>query len=130
MKKIFIIIFIACFTSPVLAQPNIQDATSEVDRPYEQEAEDALYTEPGTPVIESEKTAEEEKGGSTVVLTDFGNRKINVIKAVRKIKDCGLKEAKDIVGSVPSIVVENVTLEEAQEVKAELEKAGGYAEIE
>jgi large subunit ribosomal protein L7/L12 len=73
--------------------------------------------------------AEEEKAEFDVVLTGFGDKKIQVIKAVREVTNLGLKEAKDLVEGVPKAVKEKITKEEAGKVKQKLEEAGGTAEI-
>ncbi len=65
----------------------------------------------------------------TVTLTSFGEKKVGVIKVIRAITGLGLKEAKDLVMAVPSVVKEAVPKEEAEKIKAELEEAGGSAEI-
>ncbi len=77
-------------------------------------------------------TAEaEEKSAYNVVITNAGDKKINVIKAIRSIKpDLGLKEAKDLTDSLPATVAENVKTEEAKEMKATLEEAGATAELQ
>jgi large subunit ribosomal protein L7/L12 len=64
-----------------------------------------------------------------VVLTSFGEKKVGVIKAVRAITGLGLKEAKDAVEGVPNTLKEGVTKDEAEEIKKQLEEAGGSAEI-
>jgi len=64
-----------------------------------------------------------------VILTAIGDRKIQVIKAVRSITGLGLKEAKAVVDAVPSPIKEGVPMEEAEGVKTELEEAGAVAEI-
>ena len=64
-----------------------------------------------------------------VVLTNFGDKKIGVIKEVRAITGLGLKEAKEMVEGVPSKVKEGVSKEEAEEAKKKLEEAGATAEI-
>lgn len=64
-----------------------------------------------------------------VVLTGFGDKKIGVIKEVRGITGLGLKEAKEVVESVPSKVKEGVSKEEAEEAKKKLEDAGASVEI-
>jgi len=64
-----------------------------------------------------------------VILTAIGDRKIQVIKAVRSITGLGLKEAKAVVDAVPSPIKEGVPMEEAEGVKTELEEAGAIAEI-
>ena len=63
------------------------------------------------------------------ILTGFGDKKIQVIKAVREVTNLGLKEAKDLVEGVPKAVKEKVTKEEAGKVKQKLQEAGGTAEI-
>jgi large subunit ribosomal protein L7/L12 len=73
--------------------------------------------------------AEEEQAEFDVVLTGFGDKKIQVIKAVREVTNLGLKEAKDLVEGVPKAVREKVTKEEAGKIKQKLEEAGGTAEI-
>ena len=73
--------------------------------------------------------AEEEKAEFDIVLTGFGDKKIQVIKAVREVTNLGLKEAKDLVEGVPKAVKEKVTKEEAGKIKQKLEEAGGTAEI-
>lgn len=67
----------------------------------------------------------EEKTSFNVELTGAGENKINVIKAVRELTSLGLKEAKDIVDSAPKMLKENVSKEEAEEVKKKIEAAGG-----
>ena len=73
--------------------------------------------------------AEAEKDTFDVVLTAFGDKKINVIKEVRAITSLGLKEAKDLVESAPKPVKEGVGKDEAEEVKAKLEGAGATVEL-
>ena len=71
-----------------------------------------------------------EKTEFTVVLTDAGDKKINVIKEVRGLRaDLGLKEAKDLVEGAPQNVVENVSKQVAEEVKKKLEEAGASVSI-
>ena len=77
---------------------------------------------------ESEAAAEE-KTEFDVILTSFGEKKINVIKEVRSITGLGLKEAKEAVESAPKAIKEGVSKEEAEEVKKKLEEAGANAEI-
>ncbi|HHB83741.1 MAG TPA: 50S ribosomal protein L7/L12 [Devosia sp.] len=73
--------------------------------------------------------AAEEKSEFDVVLTSFGEKKINVIKEVRGITGLGLKEAKELVEGAPKAVKEGVSKAEADEVKAKLEEAGASVEI-
>ena len=76
-----------------------------------------------------EAAAEEEKDFFDVVLTAFGEKKINVIKEVRAITQLGLKEAKDLVESAPKAVKEGVSKSEAEELKKQLEGAGATVEL-
>lgn len=69
--------------------------------------------------------ADEGSSTATVELTDAGANKIAVIKAVKEALGLGLKEAKDLVDGAPSVVKENVSKDEANELKAKLEEAGG-----
>jgi large subunit ribosomal protein L7/L12 len=71
----------------------------------------------------------EEKTEFTVVLTDVGANKINVIKAVREVTSLGLKEAKDLVDGAPKTVKEGVNKEEAATIKKKFEDAGAKVEI-
>ena len=73
--------------------------------------------------------AVEEKTEFDVILTGFGDKKLNVIKAVREITGLGLKEAKDMVEGCPKPVKEGVSKEDAEKIKADLEAAGASVEI-
>lgn len=73
---------------------------------------------------------EEEKTSFTVVLKEFGANKIQVIKEVRAITELGLKEAKDLVESAPKPIKENVSKDEAEEMKKKLEAQGAKVEIQ
>lgn len=71
----------------------------------------------------------EEKTEFNVVLTAFGDKKINVIKVVRAHTGLGLKEAKDLVDGAPSVVKEGVSKDEAEKIKKELEESGASVEL-
>ena len=73
--------------------------------------------------------AADDKDSFDVVLTGFGDKKINVIKEVRAITGLGLKEAKDLVEGVPKPIKEGATKEEGEEIKTKLEEAGATGEI-
>jgi large subunit ribosomal protein L7/L12 len=77
----------------------------------------------------AEPEAVEEQTEFTVTLTQVGDSKINVIKAVREITGLGLKEAKDLVDASPKAVKENVNKEEAATIAQKLKDAGATAEI-
>ena len=72
----------------------------------------------------------EEKTSFDVILAAFGDKKIQVIKAVRSLTSLGLKEAKDLVESCPKPLKEGVTKEEADKIKADIEAAGGAVTVE
>ena len=73
--------------------------------------------------------AVEEQTEFTVMLAGAGDKKIEVIKEVRAITGLGLKEAKDLVEAAPKAVKESVTKDEAEKIKAQLEKAGAKVEL-
>ena len=77
----------------------------------------------------SETPQEEEKTEFNVTLKSFGEKKIEVIKAVREVTTLGLKQAKDLVEAAPQLLKENVSKEEAATVKQKLEAAGATVEI-
>lgn len=73
--------------------------------------------------------AAEEKTEFDIVLTAAGDKKVNVIKAVRSLTGLGLKEAKDLVDGAPSTIKEAASKEEAEAAKKELEEAGATVEL-
>ena len=75
------------------------------------------------------EAAAEEKTEFDLILTSFGEKKINVIKEIRAITGLGLKEAKEFVESCPKAVKEGISTEEAEKIKKKLEEAGASAEI-
>jgi large subunit ribosomal protein L7/L12 len=81
---------------------------------------------PGKP---AEAPSEEEKTEFTVTLKSFGEKKIEVIKAVREVTTLGLKQAKDLVEAAPQVVKEGVPKEEAETARQKLEAAGATVEV-
>ncbi len=75
------------------------------------------------------QAAEEEQTEFDVILTEVGEKKIQVIKAIRAVTSLGLKEAKAVVDGAPNAVKEGVSKEEAEDVKKQLEEAGATVEI-
>ena len=71
----------------------------------------------------------EEKTEFDVILTGFGDKKLNVVKAVKEITGLGLKEAKEMVDGAPSTVKEGVSKEEAESIQKALEEAGAVVEL-
>lgn len=85
-----------------------------------------------TPIEQTEgkKSTEEEKSAYDVVIATAGENKINLIKAIREIRqDIGLKEAKDMTENLPAILTEGMKIEEAQEAKKKLEETGAKVEL-
>lgn len=81
---------------------------------------------PSQPV---EAPPEEEKTEFSVTLKSFGEKKIEVIKAVREVTTLGLKQAKDLVEAAPQVIKEGISKEEANTIKQKLEAAGATVEI-
>jgi len=84
---------------------------------------------PGSNGAAAAEESAEEQTEFDVVLSAFGDKKINVIKAVRSVTDLGLREAKEFVESAPQTLKEAVTKDEADSIKAALEEAGATVEI-
>ncbi|MHC1578233.1 MAG: 50S ribosomal protein L7/L12 [Dehalococcoidia bacterium] len=81
------------------------------------------------PGAEAAAPPAEEKTEFTVALKSFGEKKIEVIKAVREVTTLGLKQAKDLVEAAPQVVKEAVSKEEAEAIKKKLEAAGASVEV-
>ena len=81
------------------------------------------------PAAAADAGGAEEQTEFDVVLSSFGEKKVSVIKAVRAITSLGLKEAKDLVESAPAPIKEGVPKDEAEELKKQLEDAGGTVEV-
>lgn len=77
-----------------------------------------------------EEEAAEAKSSYNIMLTSAGDKKIDVIKAVREVSGLGLAESKEVVDSAPKMVKENVPAEEAEEAKKKLEEAGATIELQ
>jgi large subunit ribosomal protein L7/L12 len=93
----------------------------------------AVAAAPATPAAApsqpAEAALEEEKTEFSVTLRSIGERKIEVIKAIREVTDLGLKQAKDFVEAAPQLIKEAVSKEEANVIKQKLEAAGAVVEI-
>ena len=85
---------------------------------------------PGAASASAAPEEEKEKTTFTVLLKQFGDKKIQVIKEVRAITELGLKEAKDLVESAPKPIKENISKEEAEELKKKLEAVGAVVELQ
>jgi len=84
---------------------------------------------PGAAAAGGDAAAAVEKDEFTVVLTQGGEKKIQVIKVVRELTGLGLKEAKELVDSAPKAVKEGITKDQAEEIKQKIEEAGGTVEL-
>jgi large subunit ribosomal protein L7/L12 len=89
----------------------------------------AVAAAPGAGAGDGAAPAEEEQTAFTVSLDAAGDKKIQVIKVVRAVTGLGLKEAKELVDNAPSNIKEGVAKEEADQVKAQLEEAGGIVSL-
>jgi large subunit ribosomal protein L7/L12 len=89
----------------------------------------AMAAMPGMAASAAAVEEEEEQTEFDVILTTFGDKKIQVIKAVRKLTDLGLKEAKEVVDNAPSTILEKVSKATAAEAKAALEAEGATVEV-
>lgn len=111
-----------------LSVMEISDLVKELEDKWGVEASAAVTVAAG-PAVGGGAAAVEEQTEFNVVLTGFGDKKIQVIKAVREQTGLGLKEAKDLVEGVPSNVKEGLSKEDAAKVKEALEAAGATVEL-
>jgi len=89
----------------------------------------AVAAQPGAPGAGAPAEAAEEKTSFDVILTAAGDKKIQVIKAIREITSLGLKEAKELVDNAPKPVKTGVSKDEAEAIKAKLEEQGASVEL-
>ncbi len=106
----------------------ISDLVGELEEKWGVEASAAVAVAAG-PAAAGGGAEEEEQTEFDVMLTSFGDKKIQVIKAVREHTGLGLKDAKDLVESAPAAVKEGVDKDEAEKVKEALEAAGASVEL-
>jgi large subunit ribosomal protein L7/L12 len=108
---------------------DLNNLVKALEEHYGVSAAAAAVRRPPPPVAAPAAEAAEEQTEFDVVLTTVGDKKINVIKAVREVTSLGLKEAKDLVESAPATVKEAVSKDEAEEIKKKFEEAGASIEI-
>jgi len=101
----------------------VVDLISAMEEKFGVSAAAAVAAAPGA------AAAVEEQTEFNVIMTSFGENKVNVIKAVRAITGLGLKEAKDMVEGVPSTVKEGIGKKEAEDFKKQLEEAGAKVDL-
>ena len=107
----------------------LSELIKDVEDKFGVSASAAVAVAAPTAGASGEEAASEEKTEFDVMLASFGEKKVGVIKAVRAITALGLKEAKDLVEAVPSVVKEGVNKDESEEIKKKLEEAAATVEI-
>ncbi|MFP4686691.1 MAG: 50S ribosomal protein L7/L12 [bacterium] len=105
----------------------LSDLVSAIEERFDVEAAPVAGAVAAAPAAGGEE--EKKSDVVDVILTDFGDSKIKVIKEVRAVTDLGLKEAKTLVEGAPNPVKEGLTSEDAEEVKERLEAAGASVEL-
>ena len=108
---------------------DVVDLVSAMEEKFGVSAAAAVAAAPVAAGAGGGEAAVEEKDEFEVVLAGAGDKKVNVIKAVRGITGLGLKEAKALVDEAPSSIKEGVTKDEAEEFKKQLEEAGATVEL-
>jgi large subunit ribosomal protein L7/L12 len=108
---------------------DINDLVQELEEKFGITAMAAPVAVAGAAAGGAGEAAAEEKTEFEAVLTAVGDKKINVIKAVREVTSLGLKEAKDLVEAAPKAIKEGVNKEEAEAIKKKFEEAGATVEI-
>ena len=107
----------------------LSELIKDVEDKFGVSASAAVAVAAPTAGVSGEEAADEEKTEFDVMLASFGEKKVGVIKAVRALTALGLKEAKDLVEAVPSVIKEGVNKDESEEIKKKLEEAGATVEI-
>ncbi|MBK89529.1 MAG: 50S ribosomal protein L7/L12 [Gammaproteobacteria bacterium] len=107
----------------------VVDLISDMEEKFGVSAAAAVAAAPAAGAAAGDAGAAEEKDEFDVVLAGAGDKKVNVIKAVRAITGLGLKEAKALVDEAPSPVKEGATKDEAEDFKKQLEEAGATVEL-
>lgn len=106
----------------------VVDLISAMEQKFGVSAAAAVAAAPAAAGAAVEAPAEE-KTEFDVVMSSFGENKVNVIKVVRALTGLGLKEAKDLVEGAPSTIKEGVSKNEAEDIKKKLEEAGAKVEV-
>jgi large subunit ribosomal protein L7/L12 len=107
----------------------VVDLISDMEEKFGVSAAAAVAAAPAAGAAVGDAGAAEEKDEFDVMLTGAGEKKVNVIKAVRAITGLGLKEAKALVDEAPSPIKEGATKDEAEDFKKQLEEAGATVEL-
>jgi len=112
-----------------IAEMSVMDVVSLVEAMEEKFGVSAAAAVAAAPAAAGEAAAVEEQTEFDVVLTGPGEKKVNVIKAVRELTGLGLKEAKEMVDSAPSVIKEAASKDDANAAKTKLEEAGASVEL-
>jgi len=112
-----------------IAEMSVMDVVALVDAMEEKFGVSAAAAAVAAPAAAADAAAVEEQDEFEVVLTSFGEKKVNAIKVVRSVTGLGLKEAKELVDSVPSTVKEGASKDDAEDIKKQLEEAGASVEL-
>lgn len=112
-----------------IAEMSVMDVVALVEAMEEKFGVSAAAAAVAVPAAAADAAAVEEQDEFEVVLTSFGEKKVNAIKVVRSVTGLGLKEAKELVDSVPSTVKEGASKDEAEDIKKQLEEAGATVEL-
>lgn len=106
----------------------LSDLVKDMEEKFGVTAQAPVMQAAAAPAAEAQ--AQEEQTEFTIMLTSFGDKKLQVIKEVRAITNLGLKEAKDLVDSAPKAIKEKVSKEEAESIQKRLTDVGATVEIE
>lgn len=112
-----------------IAEMSVMEVVELIDAMEEKFGVTAAAAVAAAPAAAEAGAAAEEQTEFDVMLTSAGDKKVNVIKVVRAVTGLGLKEAKGLVDGAPSAIKEGATKDEAEDIKKQLEEAGGSAEL-
>lgn len=112
-----------------IAEMSVMDVVALVEAMEEKFGVSAAAAVAAAPAAAGGEAAAEEKTEFDVVLTGFGEKKVNVIKTVRELTGLGLKEAKEMVDGAPTTIKEGASKDDAEEAKKKLEEAGASVEL-
>ncbi|RBW51363.1 50S ribosomal protein L7/L12 [Marinobacter sp. F3R11] len=112
-----------------IAEMSVMDVVALVEAMEEKFGVSAAAAVAAAPAAAGEAASAEEKTEFDVVLTGVGEKKVNVIKAVRELTGLGLKEAKEMVDGAPTTIKEGASKDDAEAAKTKLEEAGASVEL-
>ncbi len=107
----------------------LSELVKAIEEKFEVSAQAMMAAAPAAGAAAGGAAAAEEKTEFDIELKSYGQKKIEVIKAVRQITGLGLKESKELVDKAPNVIKEKVSAEEAEKIKKQLEDAGAEVEV-